>query len=135
MKLPLRYKVLLYVVLPLVILCYLPTICLPYLTELNENSRLLYDELFTYASNNNGFLPNNYNVALENTQINEKILEQFGFAYGIDLNKINRKNDQLYNEVGERILLIYPKGLGFWLKDRCNKFSLQLYGASEKPLF
>ena len=84
MKLPLRYKILLYIVLPLVALSYLPTICLPYQIELNENSTLLYNELAHYALNNSGYLPSSNNDALESTQITEKALKQFSFAYGIN---------------------------------------------------
>ena len=127
MKLPLRYKILLYIVLPLVILCYLPTICSPYLIELNENSTILYNELANYALNNNGYLPSSNDDALGSTQITEKTLEQFSFAHGININKVEKKEDQLYDEAGNKVYLIYPNGLKFWLKDRCQNFSLQLY--------
>jgi len=127
MKLPLRYKILLYIVLPLVILCYLPTICSPYLIELNENSTLLYNELANHALNNSGYLQSSNDDALGSTQITEKTLEQFSFAHGIDINKLEKKGGQLYDEAGNQIYLIYPKGLKFWLKDRCQNFSLQLY--------
>jgi hypothetical protein len=132
MKLPLRYKILLYIILPLVILSYLPTICLPYLTGLNENSTLLYNELTIYAYNNNGFLPSNNKDILVNTRISEKALERFGIAYGIDVNKITKKENQLYDEKGKKVLLIYPKGFKFWLKDRCENLSLQLYDMVEE---
>lgn len=127
MKMPVRYKVLLFIVLPLAVICYLPTICLPYLIELNKNSRLLYDELSSYASGNSGCLPSSDDDALQNTQITQKALEQFGFASGININKLVKKENQLYDKSGNKVLLIYPKGFKFWLKNRCNNYSLQLW--------
>ena len=91
MKLALRYKILLFIVLPLVLLLYLPTICLPYLTGLNKDSRLLYNELIKYAIKNDGYLPKSDAEAVNNTNINTNILKEFGFAYNVDLNTIEKK--------------------------------------------